>query len=70
MKRIEGKIKKRVWRRDKFHCRLRISPYCIKKLNIDNATVDHKIPLDKGGTNDLDNLQTACRPCNQLKDNH
>lgn len=29
--------------------------------------IDHKIPLDKGGTNDLDNLLTACFRCNEGK---
>lgn len=30
-------------------------------------TVDHIVPLAKGGKNDLDNLQCACKSCNQLK---
>jgi 5-methylcytosine-specific restriction enzyme A len=33
-----------------------------------NLTVDHVIPLAKGGTNDLDNLQTlGQRPCHEAK---
>lgn len=28
---------------------------------------DHKIPISKGGTNNLDNLVTACRRCNRQK---
>jgi len=30
-------------------------------------TVDHKIPLSKGGTDELENLWTLCHECNQGK---
>ena len=35
----------------------------------DGATlhVDHKIPVSKGGTDELDNLQTLCKDCNLNK---
>lgn len=32
--------------------------------------VDHKIPRDWGGTNDLDNLQALCSECNEGKKNY
>lgn len=67
MKRLERTKKLRVWRQDNFKCQLRISSDCIFKLNINNATVDHKIATCNKGTNDLDNLQTACIPCNLKK---
>jgi len=30
-------------------------------------TIDHKTPLSRGGTNDPENLQLLCRPCNSSK---
>lgn len=32
-----------------------------------SATVDHKIPKSKGGTNDRENLVLACNECNNAK---
>ncbi|MBO5388564.1 MAG: HNH endonuclease [Lachnospiraceae bacterium] len=37
-----------------------------KFSNID-ATIDHIIPLAKGGTNDISNCAACCRQCNKLK---
>ena len=31
---------------------------------LDGCNVDHIVPVSKGGTNDLDNLVTACEQCN------
>ena len=38
--------------------------YCKSK---ENLTIDHKIPLSRGGTDDLSNLQCLCKRCNQIK---
>lgn len=32
-------------------------------------TLDHILPISMGGADDMDNLQAACFPCNQLKSN-
>ncbi len=31
------------------------------------GSIDHKVPLALGGSNDLDNLVISCSPCNRLK---
>ena len=40
---------------------------CEVLLPFRNMTIDHIIPRSKGGTNDPDNLQLLCAPCNSTK---
>ncbi|MFN3361388.1 MAG: HNH endonuclease [Pseudanabaenaceae cyanobacterium] len=40
---------------------------CCSCGSTQNLTIDHIIPLAKGGTNDSSNLQTLCRSCNCRK---
>jgi 5-methylcytosine-specific restriction endonuclease McrA len=49
-------------RRFNFRC-----AYCLKRLTKKNRSLDHLIPLTRGGGNTLDNLVPACRRCNQRK---
>ena len=44
---------------------------CVYCGNNDLAqlTIDHRVPLSRGGLTNQDNLVTACRSCNQRKGN-
>lgn len=56
-------LRKEVFKRDNYTC-----VQCGASKD-DGATlhVDHKIPVSKGGTDELDNLQTLCSDCNLNK---
>jgi len=41
--------------------------YCGVRLTANNAHVDHKIPLSRGGDSDPDNLVASCKSCNLSK---
>ena len=45
-----------------------VCPYCNKHIT-NNGTLDHIIPISKGGTNDRYNLVWVCRSCNSSKHN-
>lgn len=51
-----------VYNKDKGTCAI-----CGKFVSVDDFTIDHIIPIAKGGTNDLENLQCAHKVCNQVK---
>jgi hypothetical protein len=58
---IPSHIKETVWKRDKQKCVL-----CNKQENLE---FDHIIPISKGGSNSLNNLQLLCITCNRKKSN-
>lgn len=55
-----SKIRERILIRDGYLCQ-----YC----GSDATTVDHVIPISKGGTDEPDNLVAACTRCNYSKGN-
>lgn len=56
-----------VLKRDNFKCvKCGRSPSLNHKVELE---VDHIKPIARGGTNDIDNLQTLCKDCNQGKKN-
>ncbi len=41
--------------------------YCGEKFSFDELTMDHKIPLARGGSSEKSNLVPACKECNTNK---
>lgn len=50
--------------RDGFTCQ-----YCGRELRPYTVTVDHIVPVSRGGARDWMNVVAACKPCNGKKDN-
>jgi 5-methylcytosine-specific restriction endonuclease McrA len=44
--------------------------YCVKKFPIKQLTLDHVVPLVRGGTTTWANIVTSCVECNQRKGAH
>lgn len=55
-----AKLRKAVFARDRHTC-----TYCGRIAT--RLQCDHIIPLSRGGPSTLDNLTTACKPCNNAK---
>ncbi len=47
-----------------------ICHYCNQKFSSSELTMDHVVPLARGGQSKPSNLVTACRACNQEKKLH
>lgn len=43
---------------------------CLKCGSEVNLTIDHVMPISKGGDNHHSNLQCLCRSCNSIKSNY
>lgn len=41
--------------------------YCRKKFSPEDLTMDHLIPLSRGGTSDKINIVACCKECNSKK---
>ncbi|MFW6296409.1 MAG: HNH endonuclease [Halothece sp.] len=59
---IPPAVRTYVFSRDRYQCQSCGQTHLETKLHI-----DHIIPLAKGGSNDISNLQTLCQRCNQRK---
>lgn len=59
---IPRKLRHEVFKRDGYRCR-----ECGASKDETSLEIDHIVPVARGGTNDIDNLQTLCRECNRMK---
>lgn len=59
---FDTETRERILKKSKCKC-----AKCGKELNMSNMTVDHIIPLSKGGTNKEYNLIAMCKKCNKEK---
>jgi hypothetical protein len=56
---IPATVRRAIYERDDWKC--------VDCESRDDLTIDHRLPVVRGGTNEPDNLQTMCRPCNLKK---
>ncbi|MBE9214761.1 HNH endonuclease [Plectonema cf. radiosum LEGE 06105] len=59
---IPSAVRKYVFERNNYQCQS-----CGKQNAESQLTIDHIIPLVRGGSNDISNLQTLCFTCNRQK---
>ena len=62
----DAKITTEEWRQVMLSTNFTCS-YCGCRLTRNNRSVDHIVPLNKGGEHTVDNLAPACRSCNSSK---
>jgi 5-methylcytosine-specific restriction endonuclease McrA len=56
--------RKNILKRDEHKCQ-----YCSASLNPKNQTLDHVLPISRGGKDSWTNLIACCKPCNAKKAN-
>lgn len=61
-KKISSAVRKIVYAKDQGRCYL-----CGNPVDEETFEVEHKVPVAKGGTNNLDNMYVACHECNTMK---
>lgn len=59
---IGKEVRRELWERENRRC-----GYCGIKIGLCEVTVDHKIPLSRGGPDCRENMVCSCVGCNKLK---
>ncbi|WP_374243087.1 HNH endonuclease [Mycobacterium sp. CnD-18-1] len=65
-RKVPERVRQAVFKRDGRQCQLRIDKRCTGAATV----IDHIVALAFGGTDDMNNLQAACKTCNQIKAGH
>ena len=63
-RRIDQETRRMLWERENRRC-----GYCGSKIGFGEVTIDHKIPLSRGGPDCPDNMICSCYGCNSFKGN-
>ena len=70
---FEPKVKRRKWTDEEKHDTLKACgsrcACCNKKLTLETLTMEHVVPISKGGENISENLVALCSHCNSTKSN-
>ena len=61
---ISRAVRRTVYRRDRCTCQ-----YCREQFSPTELTIDHLVPLYRGGLDEITNYVTCCTDCNQKKAN-
>ena len=62
MRYVSATKRAQVLERDAYRC-----VYCQADLTQLPPVIDHRVPVTRGGTNDIENLQATCKTCNARK---
>ena len=62
------KLRKTQWRQNKLN--IRICHYCSENFTRGQLTMDHIVPLARGGKSTKGNVVVACKNCNNQKKYH
>lgn len=68
--RFSKELREKVFEKNHGRCAICGMPLSLTHCqNYNYATIDHIIPLDKGGKNEMSNFQATCERCNKIKTN-
>ena len=55
------------WLPEEWEALKSVLQWCQRCGTMENLTMDHRVPIGKGGKNRLDNLELLCRECDRRK---